>query len=42
MIVVRNPVENLKPEELVEMVRYVVSVDSIVSAGGLGLMNQHV
>ncbi len=33
LIIVRNPAENLKPEELVEMVRYIVSADSILSAG---------
>ncbi len=34
LYVVRNPAENLDPEELVEMVRYIVSADSILSAGG--------
>ena len=36
LIIIRNPAENLKPEELVEMVRYIVSADLIRSAGDLG------
>ena len=33
LIIIQNPAENLKPEEMVEMVRYIGSADSILSAG---------